>query len=251
MPLLKSLDLANFFENFFKAIRFLSSPSSVKTLSRSSFSSLSFFPAIGFLIGLVSLWAYVFMHAFLSERASNLMLILVPIVLTRGAPLLGFSRFCDAFSGSREERESPAVSQEAPVGFYGMLATFLLLLTQFEILQDLPNKSWAFLFALSASRWSEVVLLFYLPCADSGKSLNSPAGKEGNQPLLAATAILFFVTLPLSWSGLYAFLILLVFLFLLGVAVKRAVAHLTPEFLGAVSELSELLIFVLLTILNR
>ena len=241
--------------DFAEALRFLTvlplprpSGKRERGLARAMF----FFPLVGFLIGIVSLWLYAWLRPFFSERAANLVLLAAPIVLSGGLHLDGFADFCDGFFSAKNKEETLRVMKDSRIGVWGAAALCLLLIAKFELLQDLPLKANAFLLALTASRWSQVVLCYFLPYGGRGGGLGETvAHKVGQRELAGASFFLFFATLPLEWTGLSIFLGLLFFLgFLAWLFVKR-VGGVTGDLLGAASEWTEFFILAFVTLLHR
>ena len=142
------------------------------------------------------------------------------------------------------------IMKDSRIGTWGALGIALLILSKFELLQNLPEKAGFFLLAMTASRWAQVGLSFCLPYAGSGGGLGeSVALKIGSRELVGATIFLFLPVLWLRAKGLVVLGCLFAFLVLLGIFFKRKAGGLTGDMLGAASELTELFVFLSASVL--
>ena len=241
--------------DFLEALRFLTVLPLPRTSSRKKGSvarSMFYFPLVGFLIGIVSLWFFVWFRKFFPERIANFILLITPLVLSGGLHLGGFAGFCDGFFSGKTKEETLRIMKDSQIRVWAAAGVTLLLLAKFELLQELPLKSMTFLMAMTASRWSQVVLSYFLPVArPSGGLGEEGAQKIGLRELIGASAFLFFVTLSLAWVGFFAFLGLLIFLWLLALLFKKRVGGVTGDLIGATSETTELFILLFVTALHQ
>ena len=247
--------MKNMVRDFFEALRFLTPvpfPAFSKKKEGDLARAMFFFPLVGLLIGIVSLWLYAWLRPFFSERTANLVLLAVPIFLSGGLHLDGFADFCDGFASAKNKEETLRIMKDSRIGVWGAAGVFLLLIAKFEFLQELPLKVSTFLMALTASRWSQVVLCYFLPYGGRGGGLGEMvAHKIGLRELAGASFFLFVTTLSLEWTGLFVFLGLLIFLALLAFLFVKRVGGVTGDLLGAASESTELFILVFVTLLHR
>ena len=238
--------------DFLSAIRFLtvfplSSDPSTKpdTLAR----SMLFFPAVGLLIGALSVGFFMIAQSFLPPRVAVLALLVAPILISGGLHVDGFADFCDGFFGGKDKSGILRIMKDSRIGAWGALGIALLVLIKFELLQTLPDRTVIFLLAMAASRWAQVVLSFFLPYAGSENGMgNLVAGKVLIRELSGATLFLLFAVLAAGKRGLIIFTVLLAFLFLLGLFFKNRVGGVTGDLLGAASELTEVFIFLTATL---
>ena len=237
--------------SFLTALRFLTIiPLGDSRKSTGLANAMPFFPAVGFLIGLASLAVFSIAEKFLPARAAVLLLMAVPVFLSAGLHVDGFTDFCDGFFGGRDKEGILRIMKDSRIGTWGALGLFLLLAAKFELLQDLLLRPKIFLLAMTASRWSQVIFSFFLPYARPEGGLGkSVAGKVSPGQTAGATVFLLLVVFWVGLTGLWILLGLAVFLFSLGLFVKRKLGGVTGDVLGAGSEVSELFIFLLASIL--
>ena len=207
-----------------------------------------FFPAAGLLIGGLSLGLFRISETFFPPRIATLVLLIAPILMSGGLHVDGFADFCDGFFGGKEKSDILRIMKDSRVGAWGALGVALLVLTKFELLQTLPFKAPFFLMAMAASRWSQVLLSFYLPYAGLGGGVSEyVASKVGLREVLGATLFLIPLIFWLQKEGVFILGGLALFLFLLGFYFKKKVGGITGDLLGAASELTEVFVLLLAT----
>lgn len=214
--------------------------------------AMLFFPFVGFLIGVFSLVIFHGVQIIFPERIATFALLLTPIAISGGLHLDGFADFCDGFFGGKDRSEILRIMRDSRIGVWGAAGIILLILAKFEFLQVLPDRAVFFLMALTTSRWAQVVLSFFLLYAGDSKGLGaSVARKVKPRQLFGATIFLLPIVFWLRMDGFLILGGICIFLVLLGVYFKKKIGGVTGDVIGATSELTELLIFVLATALVR
>lgn len=239
-------------DDVFEAVRFLTIfklPSQNFLPENALARSMIFFPAVGFLIGGLSLGIFMIAESFLPLRIATLVLLVVPIFISGGLHVDGFADFCDGFFGGTGKADILRIMKEPQIGAWGALGVAILMLTKFELLHTLPARAYIFLLAITVSRWAQVLLSFSLPYAGLGGGVSEQvAQKVGLREVLGAG--LFLIPF-IFWSPKNGFFILvgfLPFLFLLGLLFRKRLGGVTGDLLGAASELTEVFIFLLATL---
>ena len=232
--------------DFIEAVRFLTVlplPGQVREggLARAMF----FFPLVGFLIGVTTLAITQLLSFDLFVRLEALSLVTVPILLTGGLHLDGLADFSDGFFGGKNKEDVLRIMRDSRIGVWGALGVALVLLWKWELLASLPGRGAAFLFSLTASRWSQVVLAYFLPYANPEGGIGKAVAKKISlRELTGATAFLSAAVFFSRGRGVLCFLTLLPFLAGLGFVFRKRLGGVTGDLLGAASEMTE--VFVLL-----
>ena len=232
--------------DFIQAVRFLTllplpGKSKTENLARSMF----FFPLVGFLIGMVSILVIRFLSLDLFIRLEALALVTFPILLSGGFHLDGFADFSDGFFGGKDRDDVIRIMKDSRIGVWGVLGVVLVLFWKWELLASLSNRTSAVLLSLTASRWAQVALSYFLPPATPGSGLGAQVAKNVKvRELAGATAFLTVLIFFLKGPGIICFLALLPFLAALGFLFYKRLGGLTGDLLGAASELTELFILV-------
>ncbi len=235
------------FSEFLEAIRFLTVlPIPGREKEASLARAMFFFPLVGFLIGVATLALTQLLSFDLFIRLEALSLVTLPILLSGGLHVDGFSDFLDGFFGGKEKTEVLTIMRDPRIGVWGALGVLLLLFWKWELLASLSGRGAAVLFALTASRWAQVVLAYFLPYANPKGGLGqSVAKKVSVRELAGATAFLSLIIFLSRGAGVLCFLALLPFLAGLGLIFHKRIGGVTGDLLGAASEMTEVFIFLI------
>ena len=205
--------------------------------------SMRFFPAVGFLVGLLSLALFAAAQKIFPAPLALLVLLMAPIFLSGGLHVDGFADFCDGFFSGKDKAGILRIMKDPNLGTWGVLGLALLLLSKWEALKLLPARPVFFLLAVTAARWSQVVFSRFFPYVRPEGGLGQAvARKAGNWELGIATLFLLPLLIWAGLPGLFVFVIYLFFLCLFGHFVQCRLGGVTGDVLGAVSEFSEWLI---------
>lgn len=237
--------------NFLIALRFLTVlPVSVRRQEKddSLARSMVFFPAVGLLIGVLSLMLFTVAKSIFPLRVAMLFLLVGPVFLTGGLHVDGLADFCDGFFAGKDKADILRIMKDPSVGVWGVLGVTLLLLSKYELLLALPYRARFFLLAMAVSRWTQVALCFGLPYAGYPGGLGEAVAKRVTfHVLVGATIIPLILVCWLRSTGLMVFGALAIFLVGLTVFFKKKLGGVTGDLLGAASELTELCIFLFAT----
>lgn len=234
--------------SFAQAVRFLTViPFPFKGKEENLAGAMFFFPLVGFLMGLVSLFMVQILSLDAFVRLEALGLVTFPILLSGGLHLDGLADFSDGFFGGKTKEDVLRIMKDSRIGVWGAVGVVLILFWKWELLASIPGRGGAVLLSLTASRWSQVVLAYFLPCANPEGGLGKSVAKKVKvRELIGATVFLSIVVFFSRASGLLCFIALLPFLTAIGFVFFKRMGGITGDLLGAVSELSE--VFVLFTI---
>lgn len=233
--------------DFLEAIRFLTilpvPPTKEKApLARAMF----FFPLMGFLIGLFCLLVVRQFQPYFTWRLASLLLVTLSVLFSGGLHLDGWADFCDGFFGGKNRAETLRIMRDSRIGVWGALGVTLLLFWKWELLASLQDPTGPFLLALTMSRWTPVVLAYFLPYANPAGGLGEQVARKVKiRELAGATA--FAAGGALFWGapGILTFLALLPFLGGMGFLFWKRVGGITGDLLGAMSEMTELFVLFL------
>ena len=236
--------------------------------------SSSYFPLIGWLVGLCTGLVFLGAQALGFSPALSILFSMVASVLLTGAfHEDGFADFCDGFGGGLSRQQVLEIMKDSRLGSYGALGLTLILLLKFFTLIQISELSRtlilpAFLLAHGLSRFFAVCFIFTMDYVrDSGKSkplasLMSPgrfalalllsfipAALLIHSPLLTSFLALF---MDPAQSDLYFLPVALLFfvvpgLFFLFFALRRflrrKIGGYTGDCLGAAQQIAEVSIY--------
>ena len=235
--------------DFFTAVSFLTIiPVSVEGAEKKNAlaSAMIFFPLVGFGIAGVSFGLVHFWEPFLSERISNLLLVLLPILFSGGLHIDGVADFFDGFFQGKNREDILRVMKDPHIGVWGSLSIVFFVLIKWEPLMIVPFKGKIFLIAMTLSRWAQVFLSYSHSYAGKETGLGeSVAQKIGRKEFAGATVFTFLAALLLGWKGLCVFLGIFLFVLGMGAFYKKKINGITGDLIGATAEMSELAAYVL------
>ncbi|MFH1031542.1 MAG: adenosylcobinamide-GDP ribazoletransferase [Chloroflexota bacterium] len=214
--------------------------------------STGYFPLVGIIIGLILAGLNYALGLILPFSVVNALLIVAIVVLSGALHLDGLVDTCDGIAGHRTPEERWQVMHDSHAGGFGVIGAALLLLVKFVSLNNVPPS--VMLFTLVAapvtSRWSMVYAIFAYPYARPaglGKSFKEATGWKqftiATLITLAITIVLFKFGGLVILFGAWLLVILLVFY------LKRKFAGLTGDTYGAINEIVETGVFIIIGLL--
>jgi adenosylcobinamide-GDP ribazoletransferase len=249
-------------KNFINALQFLT----VATVSKKHrveegdlAKSMVYFPAIGFLIGVVLVYAdKLFALIVLPEPIGNLLLVLISVLVTRALHIDGLADTFDGLMGGNTRETRLAIMKDSRIGTAGVLGILFVLMLKYLCLNSLSvgEKVAALLTAPTIARWSQTIMVFrtnygreegmgrafvghlrasgltYASIAAIGLAAFVIAQEEARAVFLISSVILGVVALTLSARGYLV----------------RRLGGVTGDAIGAVSELNEALVLLLFVI---
>ena len=240
---------------FWIALRFLTIipfPFGGKPSPQKARRSLGYFPAVGLMLGGILFGIDRGLGLFLPSAVVNALLIAVLVILTGALHLDGFIDTCDGLAGESPRRRLEIMS-DSQVGAFGVIGVCCLLLIKYTALLSLPGniRMTALLLMPTLSRWAVVYSVFAFPYAPEktpglGQTFKQPATWQ--RLTIATMVALVMVAVLMSWQGVV--LMTGVWLIILGVAYffRSRLGGLTGDVYGAVIELAEVLVLILLPI---
>jgi adenosylcobinamide-GDP ribazoletransferase len=208
--------------------------------------SLVFYPfigaAVGFLLFLNHFWP-------VSVSVQALFALLTWVLLTRSFHLDGLADCLDGWLGGRTPAQKFKIMKDPATGTYGTVGVFLLLLSKYVFLQllFLKSDSWLwFLLIPMIARWSVGLACFHHPPRSKYKGLAS--AMFGFPLPLFALSCLFLIPgfFRLPWTYLAMLVFVIGFNFFWSFLSRRQIGDLTGDGLGALIELTETGLLMLL-----
>lgn len=226
--------------------------------------SIGYFPVVGIIIGLILAGLNWLLRLFLPSAVVNALLLVSAVVISGALHLDGFADTCDGIAGHRTAEERLSVMRDSRVGAFAVIGVFLLLLVKYVSLNSIPQNSLMATLVLMpmVSRWAMVYAVFAYPYARR-EGLGTVFKQGANwQSLTIATIITLAVAIGLArWANI-------AFFYLAGLAIMLAIwvittaiaaylrgkfGGLTGDSYGAINEIAEVcvLILVCLLVYNR
>ncbi|MBB6270351.1 adenosylcobinamide-GDP ribazoletransferase [Pedobacter cryoconitis] len=249
---------------FFTALSFYSrlpAPASIHQNNAHSLpDSIRYLPVVGWIVGMIT--AIVFMGtAYLFGETIAVLLAMVASVLLTGAfHEDGFADVCDGFGGGWAKEKILLIMKDSRLGTYGVVGLLLLMGLKFAALLQLFTETFIyantittiglFIVAHSLSRFAAITVVFNHSYARIEESKASGAVEKGRQVNLIAAGIftlipLVALTVYLAQPVLLMIIVpVLLFSLYLGAYYKKWIGGYTGDCLGAVQQLTEVIIYL-------
>jgi adenosylcobinamide-GDP ribazoletransferase len=238
--------------SFFAALRFLTLfPCTFRTeyssdeLGRSAI----FFPVIGLILGSILVLVNFALELFISAGLLSVILITLLAFMTRGLHLDGLGDTIDGLGAGGDRDRVLSVMDDSHIGAFGVMAIVLVLLLKIHALESMTVDRWrALLAAPILGRWAMVLLGYRSKAAKTGLGSNLIVHLKTGHFLVATFLTVFLVVAILRGNGV----IMMVWITLFTLASKnffhRRLGGIAGDIFGAVGELSEASVMVLLAL---
>ncbi len=251
-------------KNFINAVQFLTivpMSKSHETEEGSLARSMVYFPVIGFLIGFLLVYAdKAMMLAALPQTISNVLLVALSVLVTRALHIDGLADTLDGLMGGRDHSSRLSIMKDSRLGTAGALGIFFVVFVKYVCLNNLfdSEKVAALLTAPVLARWSQTFMVFkanYGREAGMGKAFVGHLRASGlTAASVVAVGLSAFVVVRLDTRS-----VVLIFSLLCGVVLLtlmgrwylvRKLGGVTGDAIGAMSELNEVLVFLLFVVFS-
>jgi adenosylcobinamide-GDP ribazoletransferase len=221
--------------------------------------STVYFPIVGIIIGAILVALNFVFGLVLPPSLVNILLVIAMVLLSGGLHLDGLVDTCDGIAGNGTPEERWKVMHDSRAGGFGIIGAALLLLIKFVALNNVPQSLMisTLLTAPVISRWAMVYAIFSYPYARPsglGKAFKQATDKW---KFLLATIItvvlsagLFKLTGLVMLAGLVIILITWLFVTVVAFYLKKKFGGLTGDTYGAIHELTETVVFILVSALS-
>ena len=237
---------------FFAALQFLTlfprpgwmqhSPNEV---GRSAF----FFPVVGLLLGLILVLVNFLLLAFASAGLLSVILVTLLAFMTRGLHLDGLGDTVDGLGAGGDRNHILSVMDDSHTGVFGLVAIVSVLLLKIHALESMDVDRWrALLVALILGRWAMVLLAYRAKAAKTGLGSNLIDHLQTKHFLLATLVTLLLVAVIFRGNGIFMMAWVAVFTTASTSYFHRRLGGVTGDTFGAVGELSETSVMVLLAL---
>lgn len=220
--------------------------------------SVVYFPFVGFLLGIIQVYADRILLVLFPDSVSNVFLILIAVVLTRALHLDGLADTFDGVMGGMDPKARLAIMKDSRIGTAGVLAVALLILAKYACLNSLFNdyKAGALLTAPVFGRWSQILMMFKANYGREQGMGKAFVGHLRSGGLLAASTVSVGISAWVIMDGVRT--VYLALLIPLAVAIftlfwrwfiVRKFGGVTGDAVGAASEMTEALTLLLFVVI--
>ncbi|MCX5697831.1 MAG: adenosylcobinamide-GDP ribazoletransferase [Candidatus Omnitrophica bacterium] len=217
--------------------------------------SIMFFPIVGLLLGLVlsgvifiSLWLH------LGEVSLTIFLVVLLVALTGGMHLDGLADTADALLSRKNKDEMLRIMRDSHIGVMGVLSLVCILLLKIALIYSLALsvKIVSILLMCMLSRWAMALAMYVFPYSrQEGKARLFIQGM--NLKILAFATIGTLALAVIIWQlkGLALMVVIALSTYLIGKAIQKKIDGITGDTIGAINELTEVLVLFAILIIER
>jgi adenosylcobinamide-GDP ribazoletransferase len=214
--------------------------------------SLGYFPVVGIIIGLILAGLNWLLNLILPSDIVNILLIVSLVVISGALHLDGLADTCDGLGGHKTVEARWEVMRDSRVGGFGFIGICLLLLVKYVSLNGVPQPLLMMTLIIMpvVSRWAMVYAVFAYPYARPdglGKVFKQAARW---QQMAVATLVALAVAVGLArLAGLAIMVGIWVIVVLMAAYLKRKFSGLTGDTYGAINEVAEVCVLILVCLL--
>jgi len=210
--------------------------------------SLVFFPVVGLILGgLLFLVFQVLSDMKIDGFLINILLVFILILATGGLHLDGLADTVDALASGKSKEEMLRIMRESHIGTMGVLSLILVILGKLALLQAITPyfKKTGLIFSCFLSRYSLVCLIYFFPYARAeGKARLFFEGINSKIFFVTTLVTVSVAVLLCRLQGLIIFAGVFGFIMCAGLYIKKRIGGQTGDTLGALSELTEVLVLL-------
>jgi adenosylcobinamide-GDP ribazoletransferase len=211
--------------------------------------SAIFFPVVGLILGLILVLINFLLLPFASAGLLSVILITLLAFMTRGLHLDGVGDTFDGLGAGGDRDRVLSIMDDSHTGVFGLIAIVLVLFFKIHALESIDVDRWrALLVAPILGRWAMVLLAYRSKAAKAGLGSNLIEHLQTKHFLLATLVTLLLVAAIWRRNGIVMMAWVAVFTIASKNYFYRRIGGVTGDTFGAVGELSETSVMVLLAL---
>lgn len=238
--------------SFFAALQFLTlfpCPRRIDYAYTDVGRSAIFFPVIGLILGAILVLVNFLLEPFASAGLSSAILVSLLAFMTRGLHLDGVGDTFDGLGAGNDRDRILSVMTDSHIGVFGLIAIVLILFLKIHALESMDVDRWrALLVATILGRWAMVLLAYRSKAAKDGLGSRLIDHLQTKQFVLATLITLLLVTAIWRGNGIAMMAWVAIFTTASKSYFHRRLGGVTGDICGAVGELSETSVMVLLAL---
>ena len=211
--------------------------------------SAIFFPVVGLILGLILVLVNFLLLPFASAGLLSVILVTLLVFMTRGLHLDGVGDTFDGLGAGGDRDRVLSIMNDSHTGVFGLIAIVLVLFFKIHALESIDVDRWrALLVAPILGRWAMVLLAYRSKAAKPGLGSNLIEHLQTKHFLLATSVTLLLVAAIWRRNGIVMMAWVAVFTIASKNYFYRRLGGVTGDTFGAVGELSETSVMVLLAL---
>ena len=211
--------------------------------------SAIFFPVVGLILGSILVLVNFLLLPFASAGLLSVILITLLAFMTRGLHLDGVGDTFDGLGAGGDRDRVLSIMDDSHTGVFGLIAIVLVLFFKIHAIESIDVDRWrALLVAPILGRWAMVLLAYRSKAAKAGLGSNLIEHLQTKHFLLATLVTLLLVAAIWRRNGIVMMAWVAVFTIASKNYFYRRIGGVTGDTFGAVGELSETSVMVLLAL---
>ena len=216
-----------------------------------------YFPLVGLIVGTLNALVFFCFSLIFSNSIAIILVTLFNVCLTGAFHLDGLADTCDGIYSSRSKERMLEIMKDSNIGTNGSVAIFFDLALRITFLNSISNNNYTIVKAIiisSVLSKTILVLLSYIStyARKEGGLGNIFIGKITLKTLviviIMATLITYFIVGLIS---IFIIIPIILIMILFEKYIKRIIDGITGDILGAASEITEVLVYCIFTILQK
>lgn len=204
------------------------------------------FPLVGALLGLVSIFLSRLLVPVLPAILVAVLILIVEVFLTGALHYDGLADTADGLGGGKSPEDCLRIMRDHAIGSYGAIALSLLVALKATAIATLISRSMYSPFLILAptiGRWSIVLLSRYFPYARTSEAVSRHIGTA---EVAWATVLCAFITLAVAnWRGAVCWGAAAAAAALFGYYCLRKIGGVTGDTLGTTEQMNESIVLLL------
>jgi adenosylcobinamide-GDP ribazoletransferase len=237
---------------FFAALQFLTllpCPARIDYANVNVGRAAIFFPVIGLILGFILMLVNFLLEPFASAGLLSVILVSLLAFLTRGLHLDGLGDTFDGLGAGGDRDHILSVMDDSRTGVFGLVAIVLVLFLKIHALESMEVDRWrTLLVALILGRWAAVLLAYRSTAAKDGLGSHLINQLQTKHFLIATLATLLLVAAIWRGNGIVMMAWVAIFTTASKSYFHRRLGGVTGDTFGAIEELSETSVMVLLAL---
>jgi adenosylcobinamide-GDP ribazoletransferase len=238
--------------SFFAALQFLTlfpRPGWMEHSPNELGRSVIFFPVVGLILGSILAFVNFLLDPFASAGLLSVIIVTLLAFMTGGLHLDGVGDTFDGLGAVGDRDRILSVMDDSRIGVFGLIAIVLVLFLKIHALESIDVDRWrALLVAPILGRWAMVLLAYRSKTAKAGLGSNLIDHLQTKHFLFATLLTLLLVTAIFRRNGIVMMAWVAVFTTASKNYFHRRLGGITGDIFGAVGELSETSVMVLLAL---
>ena len=214
--------------------------------------SMLYFPLVGFAIGGCLVATRILLSAILPAGVVDALVVTLLVVITGSMHLDALADTTDAVASGKDREGKLRVMKDTRVGAMGVVSICLVIVLKYGMLLALPPalKNKALLLMPVMGRWAQVMLAYSAEYAGLTRGLGFPFTEQVTVLILiVASSVAGIIAFALFFvKGMFVAGGVVFFMVLYGAFFKRACGGVTGDILGAATEMTEVLVLLLLLV---